>query len=76
MHPHMQALLVTGGVAGAHTLHKIVRAARKEQHIIISDAGAASGSGGSPGARHGRRGQHKVAVDAVFLRRLVSILRQ
>lgn len=66
-----QAVLVTGGVAGAQTLRALVRTARREQHALCADIAPPR-----PAAAGSRRGSGKaVAVDATFARRLLRILR-
>lgn len=74
---------MAGGAAGARALRTVVRAARAQQRAIFADASAATqrggakqrGSGGGGGAGSGRGGKPAVAVDGLFLRRLVTILR-
>jgi UDP-N-acetylglucosamine:LPS N-acetylglucosamine transferase len=58
-------LLITGGAAGARSLRGVVRAARAEQRQLCANVVV---------ARRGRPAA-KVAVDRLFFRRLVTILR-
>lgn len=58
-------VLITGGVAGAKSLRSLVRAAREQQRELCRDV--TTMRRGKPSA--------KVAVDAVFFRRLVTILK-
>ena len=74
-----QLALLAGGAAGARALRTVVRTARAEQRGLIADVAAArqqkAGSGGGGGGAGGRGGSRKVAVDGLFLRRLLTILR-
>ncbi len=65
-HPTRQVLLVTGGATGARALSGVVRNARREQRQLCADV-ATTRRGGKPSA--------KVAVDGLFFRRLVTILK-
>ncbi|GBF95731.1 hypothetical protein Rsub_08713 [Raphidocelis subcapitata] len=58
-------LLITGGAAGARSLRGVVRTARAEQRQLCADVAVARR--GKPAA--------KVAVDRLFFRRLITILR-
>jgi len=62
----LQAVLITGGVAGGAALRRAVQRARAEQKRLADEVAP---------SRRGRASS-AVAVDAVFLRRLMTILKQ
>lgn len=67
-------LITTCGVSGLHVVRKTLRDALTEQVKLCSSADVLEGKGGAFGGRRRSRSV-KVAVDGVFARRLVNILR-
>ena len=65
-HTPQQVLVVLGGVQGARQLRKWVKSAQSEQKLLCNDLHAGRA------ARY-RQGQ-PIAVDKVFLKRLLTIL--
>ncbi|KAK9828245.1 hypothetical protein WJX74_005419 [Apatococcus lobatus] len=60
----LAVVLIAGGLVGSQQLQKVLRASRKEQQLLCADV---EGKGN-------RLRRAKVAVDGVFLRRLLKIL--
>lgn len=89
--PTPQLALLAGASFGGSRLRASVRAAQREQALLCAEAdsergvgpgnnnsGGGGGGGGKAGSLSARRRRHatpKVAVDAVFARRLVKILK-
>jgi hypothetical protein len=82
--PHHQLALLAGASYGGLKLRVSVRAAQREQGALCAEADSERGVGpgnnaanskGSALQRARRRAAPKVAVDAVFARRLVKIMK-
>jgi hypothetical protein len=65
--PRTQAVFVTSGAAGAQTLRSLVRSARAEQRDLCAADALTT--------QRRRRPAPAVAVDALFFRRLVAIVK-